>query len=94
MIIFLLLKAMVFLFNLVIAILSSLFPVSILDLGVDAKINDFYNLFDNYATFALNGAHFLLGDFVLGLAGSALLMYTFYYTVYIPLKFVFKIFIK
>lgn len=94
MIVYLLLKIMVFLFSLIISILSSLFPISLLDLGVNDKINDFYNLFDNYATFALSGAHFLLGDFVLGLAGSAILMYTFYYTVYIPIKFIFKIVLK
>lgn len=94
MIVYLLLKIMVFLFNFIIWLLSSIFPISLLDLGINDKIDDFYNLFDSYASFALNGAHFLLGDFVLGLAGTALLLYTFYYTIYIPIKFVFKIFVK
>ena len=93
MIVYLLLKVMVFLYGLVISILSSLFPLDLATLGLDDKIDDFYNLFDSYSEFALNGVHFLLGDFALGLAGAVLVIYVFYYTIYIPIKFMFKIFI-
>lgn len=93
MIIYLLLKIMVFFYNLVHSLLYLVFPIKFSELGIESQIDSFYNLFEDYSTFALNGAYFLLGDFVIGLATAAAALYVFYYTVYIPLRFVLKIFI-
>lgn len=94
MLIYLLLKVMIFLFTLLITILSSVFPVSISNLGLEDKIDSFYTLFENYSQFAFNGLYLAVGPFGISLLTSAMLLYTFYYTVYIPLDFLFKFFIK
>lgn len=73
--------------NLIFNTISPIFPT------IDTEtIYEFINKFFDIVVIGLDGFHFIMGDLPFILAPIILTIYLFYYTVFIPLRFVIKTF--
>lgn len=74
--------------NIVFNIITPLFPV------IDTtQINLYIDKFFDIITVGLDGLHFIVGDFPFTIAPIILSIYLFYYTIFIPVKLILKVFI-
>ena len=82
-----LLMVMITLMTIIFGILAPLFPV-IETAEIYAVIDSFMEI----VKIGLNGFHFLMGDIPFILAPVIMAIYIFYYTIFIPIRFIIKTF--
>lgn len=89
MLIDLILTLIITLMIIIFTILTPLFPV--------INTAEIYPIIDNFMEIVevgLDGVHFILGDLPFILAPVIMSLYLFYYTVFIPIRFIIKTFFK
>ena len=80
------------LMNVIFGILNILLPTIPLD-----KMDQIYNYINKFFEIikcGLAGFKFIAGPIPFILGGTILLMYTFYYTIFLPIRFIIRVFFK